>query len=160
MKLTLFITLLFFIFVSCKKEKVYQPVQISCNLTKDLDSCKALIKGSWTWLEEKRASFTQLDYQYLTPKNQGITRILKFSNDTARFFKNNLPDSVYTFKILRLAEISGTNFPEDNDPIIVYYNLHNGLRRSFVPLKICHKFLLLQHQFVSSVVGEQIWAKQ
>ena len=159
MKLTLFITLLFFIFVSCKKEKVYQPVQISCNLTKDLDSCKALIKGSWTWLEEKRPNLLQGRNDYITPKTEGYTRSLSFSNDTARFYKNSRPDSVYTYKIVKQAEITGTNYSEDNNPVLVLYKLHNGIRHGFVPLRICKDFLLLQYESRSHNQGNEIWKK-
>ena len=160
MKLTLFITLLFLIFVSCKKEQAYQPVQISCTLTRDLDSCKALIKGTWTWLEEKRMNRGQQGFTYLTPKTESYTLTQRFSNDTVRFFKNGRADSVYIYKVVRLTEISGTNFPEDNDPIVVFYNLHNGLRDSHVPLKICSNYLVLQYQYVTSISGEEIWKRQ
>ena len=159
MKLTLVITLLFLIFVSCKKEQAYQPVQISCNLTKDLDSCKTLIKGSWTWRETKILNRLEGRNDYITPKTEGITRSLSLINDTARFYKNNRLDSVYTYKILRLMVLTGTNYPEDNDPVVVFYNLHNGIRHDFVPLKICKDYLYLDHEMVRHG-GYEIWKKQ
>ena len=162
MKYLLFITLLLSIFCCCKKNKPeeYQPVQIPCQLTKNLDTAKLYIQGTWQWLEEKRYNRGLQKTEYLTPQNQGYTLIMKLNNDTARFFKNNRPDSVYTYKVIRLTEISGTNFPEDQDPVLAFYNIHNGLRSSYVPLKICSNYLLLQHQYVSSIVGERIWKKQ
>lgn len=119
-----------------------------------------MIRGNWTWLEEKRVDRLRQDYVYLTPKNQGYTLSLCLSNDTARFFKNNRPDSVYTYKVVRLTEISGTNFPEDNDPVLLLNSLHNGLRDSHVPIKICGNYLVLQYQFVTSNSGELIWKRQ
>jgi len=163
MKFLLLIHLLFLTFSCCKRrplEQEYQPVQITCDLTNDLDSCKTLILGNWTWLEEKRVNRLLQKFEYLTPQNQGYTLSLRLLNDTARFFKNNLPDSVYTFKVVRLTEISGTNFPEDYDPVLVFYNLHNGLRDSYVPIKVCRNYLLLQYQYVRSIEGEKIWKKQ
>ena len=159
MKSTLFIILLFFIFVSCKKEQTYQPVQISCNLTKDLDSSKSLINGTWVWLEEKYFNLLDGRYDYRTPKTNGYTRSLSFINDTARFYKNNRPDSVYTYKIVRLAELTGTNYPEDNDPVLVFYNLHNGIRHDFVFLNVCREYLYLDYESRRHG-GYEIWKKQ
>jgi len=160
MKSTLFFTLLFSILISCKKDVDYQPVQIPCNLTKNLDSCRILLAGTWTWLEEKRMNWGQQGFLYLTPKTEGYTLARQFLNDTARFFRNGRPDSVYTYKVLLLTEISGTNFPEDYDPVVVFYSLHNGLRDSHVPLKICGNYLVFQYQYVTSIAGETIWKKQ
>jgi hypothetical protein len=162
MKQLLIFTLVISIVSCCKKNEPeqYQPIQVPCPLTKNLDTIKLYIQGTWQWLEEKRYNRGLQKTEYLTPQNQGYTLALKLSNDTARYFINNRPDSVYTFKIQRLTEISGTNFPEDNDPVLVLYRLHDGLRNSHVPLKICSNYLLLQHQYVSSIVGERIWKKQ
>ncbi|MBI2729156.1 MAG: hypothetical protein HYX40_00110 [Sphingobacteriales bacterium] len=125
-----------------------------------MDTAKLYIQGTWLWLEEKRMSQSQGQLMYLTPQNQGYTLSMKLSNDTARFFRNNQPDSVYTFKIQRLAEISGTNFPEDQDPVLVFYRLTNNLRAWHVPFIICPDYLQLQYQYVRSIEGEQIWKKQ
>lgn len=163
MKLLFIIILFVFTFSCCKKkpiEQEHQPVQITCALTKDLETCKSFIQGNWIWLEEKRLDRVQQSFVYLTPQNQGYSLSLLLSNDTARFYKNSQPDSVYTFSVMRLTEISGTNFPEDDDPVLVFYNLHNGMRKWHVPMKICSNFLLLQYQHVSSVGGEAIWKKQ
>lgn len=162
MKLLFISILLLSLLCCCKKNKTveYQPIQIPCALTKNMDTARLYIQGTWLWLEEKRITQSGGQLVYLTPQNQGYTLSMKLSNDTARFFRNNQPDSVYTFKIQRLAEISGTNFPEDQDPVLVFYNLYNGLRNSHVPIKICSDYLLLQYQYVSSIVGETIWKKQ
>jgi hypothetical protein len=161
MKILFRISFLFAVSCCTKKtvQQEYHPVQITCALTNNLDSCKLLIQGNWTWLEELRLDRIQQKFVYLTPQTEGYSLTLQLLNDTARYYKNNKPDSIYTYKILRLSEISGTNFPEDSMPVFVLYNLHNGLRTFHVPLKICSNFLLLQHQFVSSVVGQRIWER-
>lgn len=141
-------------------EQESQPVQLTCALTNNLDTCKLLIQGNWTWLEEKRLDRIDQKFVYLTPQTECYSLSLRLFNDTARYFKNNKPDSVYTYKVVRLGEISGNNFPEDSLPVFVLYNLHNGLRTFHVPLKICSNYLVFQHQFVSSVVGLRIWKKQ
>lgn len=155
--------ILLFSFFCCKKQpaqKEYVPITIPCTLSKNIDTVKFYIQGTWEWLEEKRPNRALQKMEYLTPQNQGYTLTLKLYNDTARFFKNNRPDSVYTYKILRQTEITGTNYPEDNDPAFVTYRLYNGKRSHYVPIKICNNYMLLQHQYVSSIVGEEIWKKQ
>lgn len=163
MKRIVLFTSLVFGSICCKKSdnvEEYQPLLIPCSLSKDLDTARLYIQGTWHWLEEKRVDRVQQKFVYLTPQNQGYTLAMRFSKDTVRFFKNDQPDSVYTYTVTRQTEITGTSFPEDNDPVLVFYNLHNGLRSSYVPLKICTDYLLLQHQYVSSVVGQRIWKKQ
>lgn len=160
-----FIILLSCIILCCKKKQTvvdeeYQPIQILCQLSNNLDTIRFYIKGNWEWLQEKRADRVQQKFVYLTPKTEGYSLTLALGNDTARFYKNNLPDSVYTYKVVRLAEISGTSFPEDSLPVLVFYNLYNGMRNSHVPIKICSNYMLLQYQYVSSIVGEDIWKKQ
>ncbi len=139
------------------REEEYIPIQIPCYLSRNLDTAKLYIQGTWEWLEEKRMTRNH-GLIYLTPQTQGYTLTLKLKNDTAWFFKNNQPGSVYTYKILQEKEI--TNYPDDNKPVIAYYRLSDNLRSSYVPIKICPEYLLMQHQYVSSIVGENIWKKQ
>lgn len=157
------IILLFSFFCCCKKKQVqneYQPNVIPCTLSKDIDTVKFYIQGTWEWLEERRPNRLLQEMEYLTPQNQGYTLTLKLYNDTARFFKNNQPDSVYTYKIQRLTEITELHFPEDSVPVLVYYNLNNGIRAWHVPIKICSNYILLQSQYVTSIGGEAIWKRQ
>lgn len=156
---------LFFLGSFCCKKKnpsveEYEPVQVSCILSTNIDSVKFYIQGTWQWIEEKRMDRTLQKFIYLTPQNQGYTRKLKLGNDTARFFKNNRPDSVYLYKVIKLTEITGTNFPEDEDPVLAFYRLADNARVSFVPLRICPTYLQLQYQYVRSIEGQQIWKKQ
>ena len=146
-----------FIYGCEKEEKPYVPVVRCTSLTRDIDTINTFIHGTWEFLEELRCSWDGC--QYLTPKSPGMNRItLKLSNDTARFFKNSMPDSVYKFRIQREFEIS--NYPPDSLPVIVYYSFYTGLRRTYVPIMICENQLLMQHQFVSSIVGESIWVRK
>ena len=155
------ITLIFLTF-SCKKkpDEEYIPVHIPCTLSKNLDTARLYILGTWQWLEEKRYNRSLQKTVYLTPQNQGYTLTMSIANDTLRFYKNNKPDSVYTYKILLQHDITGTDYPEDGEPALVFYRLHDGLRSNYVPLKICNNYLLLQHQYVSSIVGERTWKIQ
>ena len=147
---------------SCKKEKKpdqpYQPVERSPDLTRNMDSILKYIHGNWVWMEEKRWDQINREYQYLTPKTEGYTLKLKLAADTARFYINDLPDSVYTFKIARENEIS-IWYPEDTLPVIAYYGF-DGKLQSYVPLKISKDQCLMQHQYVSSVVGEDLWKRE
>ena len=148
---------------SCKKEKQpeqpYKPVERSPDLTRNMDTISKYIRGNWVWLEEKRWDQINGGYQYLTPKTEGYTLKLKLVGDTARFYINDLPDSVYTFKIARENEVT-IWYPEDTLPVIAYFRLGTGLLQSYVPIKICKDQFLWQNQFVSSIVGENLWKKE
>ena len=158
----IFIIILLFSIFSCKKKPAeeYIPVQIPCILSKNIDTVKLYLQGTWEWLEEKRYNRGNPVPIYLTPKNQGYTSTIQIGKDTLRFYKDNKPDSVYTYKILLQHDITGTNYPEDQDPALAFYRLYDGLRNNYVPLKICHDYLLLQYQFVTSVGGEIILKRQ
>ena len=160
MKQFFIITLLFLGWCCKDKPTPYVPVTIPCTLSRDIDTIKLNIKGTWEWLEEKRYYLGQQGPVYLTPKTEGYTSRMVIGNDTLRFFKNSKPDSVYTYKIIRWKEISGTNFHEDELPVLAFYRLYDNRRASFVPLKICIDYLLFQHQYVTSIGGEQIWKRQ
>jgi hypothetical protein len=154
------ITLIFLTF-SCKKkpDEEYIPVHIPCTLSKNLDTARLYIQGTWQWLEEKRYNRGLQKTVYLTPQNQGYTLTMKLHNDTARFSRNNQPDSVYKYRVVRLKEISGTNFPEDEDPVIVFINISTDIRQWYVPIKICDTFLVMQSQYTTSLGGEGIYKK-
>ena len=145
---------------SCKKEeetKPYEPIQRNPDLSRNIDSINKYIQGTWEWKEELRVSWDGI--RYLTPQTPGMHHdYLKLSNDTARFFRDNKYDSVYKFRIQRELEI--TNYPTDSMWVIVYYSFYTGLRRSYVPILISKNQLLMQHQFVSSIVGENIWVRK
>lgn len=160
MKYLIIASVFSFVFSCCKKKiEEYQPIVLPCQASKNLDTIMQYIKGTWQWLEEKRIDRGQQKFIYLTPQNQGYSLILQLSDSIAKFYKNNQQDSIYTYRIIRLTELTGTNFPEDQDPVLVFYSIHNGQRRSHVPLKICSNYLLLQYQFVRTIEGEQIWRK-
>ena len=161
MKHTILSTLLSFFLISCtKNDQEYIPVKITCTLTKDIDTAQKLINGTWDWLEEERFDQRQQKFVFLTPTSQGYSLKMIFQNDTVTFFKNNQMQIAYTYSIVPLKVISGTSYPEDEDPVIVFYNIPTGIRDTHVPFKICTNFLLMQYQFVRSVDGQQIWKKQ
>ncbi len=148
-------------FIACKKEKQdgpYVPIVRCTDLSRNMDTINHYIKGNWEWAEEYRVTRLR-GAEYITPNTPGFDRIsLKFSGDTARFFVNGLPDSVYRFRIQRMLEI--TNYPTDSLPVLVYYSFYTSLRKSHVPVMICKNQLLMQHQYVSSFVGENIWERK
>lgn len=151
------ITIFLFAYGCGKEKKPYVPVVRCPDLTRNIDTINRYIQGTWEFLEELRCSWDGC--QYLTPSSPGMYRTtLKLSSDTARFFKNNTPDSVYKFRIQREFEIS--NYAPDSLPVIVYYSFYTGIRRTYVPIMICKDQLLMQHQLVSSFVGESIWARK
>lgn len=143
----------------CQLEEVQVPVAIDCKLTTNLDTAKLYIDGIWTWLQEERRQRGK-PIEFLTPKNQGYSKTLELRGDTAKFYQCDQLVLTYKFNIIRLKEISGTNFPEDEDPVLVRYDLQTGLRTSHVPLKICNNYLILQGQYVSSIGGEETWKRK
>jgi hypothetical protein len=143
----------------CKKEaQLYKPVERSPDLTRNMDTILKYIHGDWVWLEEKRWDQINGRYIYLTPKTEGYTSKLKLVGDTAKFYKSDLPDSVYTFKIARENEVT-IWYPEDTLPVIAYYGF-DGKLRHYIPVKISKDQFLMQSQYVSSVVGEDLWRRE
>lgn len=143
----------------CKLENVETPFVVSCKLSKNIDSVKMYIHGTWTWLQEARPIRELQTTKYLTPKTEGYSLELKLHGDTATYYKCNKVDAVYKFAIVKLKEISGTNFPEDENPVLVYYDLNTGLRHTHVPIVICKNYCILQYEDVSSFVGPFTWKK-
>jgi hypothetical protein len=155
--ITLLSLLLFF---SCNKDdpKPYEPVKRCSDRTRNIDTINLYIRGYWEWVEEYRVTrFNEVEY--ITPASPGEKEIdLVLSGDTAIFYVNNQIDSVYQFKIQEETEI--TNFPTDTLPVLVYYSFATGLRKSYVPIMICRNQLLMQHQYVNSIVGERLWIRK
>ncbi len=158
MKKLILLTTVFFIFFSCKKSKPYEPFVIPCALTKDSSLAKQYIYGTWEWVEEKRASRTQADYIYLTPKTEGYSLKMIIGDSTFSILKDNNKYD-YKYRIQLLGEISNTNFPEDSLIVFVRYRLSDGLRDNYVPIRLCNGYLVQEYQFVSSILGERIWRK-
>ncbi len=142
----------------CLLEDVQSPIVIECYLTKDLDTAKLYIQGSWSWLQEERRQRGK-PVEYLTPKNQGYSRTLELNGEIAKFYTCDELDLTSKFDIIKLKEITGTDYPEDEDPVLVLFDLETGIRTSHVPLKICNNYLVLQYQYVSSIIGEKTWKR-
>lgn len=151
--------ILFFLLFACCKKQPYIPVAIDCALSKNIDTLKQLLPGSWVWLQEERVTLGN-PKTYLTPKTEGYTLRMVLRNDSAFFYKNNTIESIYKYDVVKLGVISGTNFPEDEDPVIVFYTLSTGVRNYHVPIQGCNNYLVKQFQYVSSIVGETIWKKE
>ena len=148
------------VFCACKKEdKPYVPVQRCLNFSRNIDTINRYINGTWEWLEEKRYDRDKQEYVYYTPNSPGWYYLtLKLSGDTAKFFVNNLPDSIYQFRIQRLYEI--TNYPPDSLPVIAYYSFFTGIRRNAIPVMICKDQLLMYDQMSSDIGGEHLWIRK
>ena len=146
--------------MSCKKQDTYIPVTIDCKLLKNIDTLKSLLPGTWVWLQEYRFIQRDRKFVYLTPKTEGYTLRMTLRNDTAFLYKNGLADSTYKYNVVKLGVISGTNFPEDDDPVLVFSNLRTGLRTYHVPILACNNFLVQQFQYVSSIIGEETWERE
>lgn len=155
------VVLSLFTLCACKKEKVkrpYVPIVRCADMTKNIDTINMFIQGNWEWVEEYRVTRYNGE-EYFTPSSPNSYHLnLKLSGDTARFFVNSTPDSIYRFRIQRELEI--TNYPTDSLPVIVYYSFYTGQRMSYVPIMICKNQLLMQHQYVSSFVGERLWIRK
>lgn len=144
--------------VGCEKDKVYQPFVIPCQLTQDLSLSRTYIKGVWEWVEEHRYERGSGE-RYLTPKSEGFTRIMVIGDSTLQLLKNNQVVVDYKYKIEFRGHYTGTNFPEDSLPALIYYRISDGGKDGHVPIKICDKYLVLQNQYVSSITGQEIWRK-
>jgi hypothetical protein len=143
----------------CQLIDVLTPVAIDCKLSRDIDTAKMYINGTWTWLQEERRRRGQ-PIKFLTPQTEGYSRTLVLDNETATFYKCKEVAGEYKFAIIKQKEIISTpgyEFPEDEYPVIVFYNLETNQREWYVPIMICHNILKLQYQYVTSLGGEETW---
>lgn len=154
--LILFLT---FILFACKKEvKPYVPVQRCADRTRNMDTINLYIHGTWKFVEELRVS-REYGVQYLTPDSPEVGHwTLKLYGDTATFFTNNIEEYSYRFRIQR--ELDFTNYPTDSLPVLAYYSFSSGGMIAYIPIEICSNQLLMQGQYVSSVVGERLWIRK
>ena len=159
MKIFSAFVLLLFLFGSCKKDKPYVPFVIPCQLTQDIPLSQTYIKGTWEWVEEHRIERGQNGERYLTPKTEGYTRRMIFRDSIMQFLKNNNVEGEFKYKVSFTGDYTGTNYPEDSLPALIFYKLPDGGEYSHIPIKICDKYLVLQNQYVSSIIGEEIWKK-
>lgn len=121
-----FLLLPCFLLIQCEKEdKPYKPVKPCTAITENPDSIQLLAQGTWNWVEDKVTGRSG-ETNYYTPKTEGYTLQLKLSGDKATFYKNHIPSLFYRFRIMREKDI--TNWPEDNDPVLVTYELDTGER--------------------------------
>ena len=119
----LLLTIILFSLVCCKKQlkikNEYIPLVIPCNLSSELDTITHSFNETWEFVQEKRVNRIQGGFTYLTPNSQGYKTTMKLFSDTLAIFKNNVADSIYKYKILKQADVTGTNNPDDNEPVLV-----------------------------------------
>jgi hypothetical protein len=156
MKQLILLTTVFFTLFSCKK---YKPFEISCTLTQDSSQAKKYIKGTWEWVEEKRANDSKSGYSYKTPKTEGYILRMIIGDSTLSFYKNS-EKSDYKYKIQLWGEISGNfNSTLSFKSAFVLYNLNDGNLFSAFPISICNEVLIEQLNLISDTNGDLIWRK-
>jgi len=141
------------------EDSSYVPVNITCTLTKNVDSARILIQGKWNWVQEERAIQRGGYIAYFTPHTEGHTEGLKFNKDTVFFIKNDVILDTSKFDFRPYSEFS--NYPPDpNLIVIVYYNIHSGNSNSGgTPFKICKDYFILQFQFFDDNRGDFTYKK-
>ena len=149
-----------FVCSACDKDKTdkpYVPIIRCPDMTRNMDTINNYIRGNWEWVEEYRV--TRTFQGWVTPNTPGENHLsLKLYGDTLQFFTNNRPDSFYNFRIRLLSDL--TNYPDDSLPIIYYTRFYTGMGGGVIPIKICKNQLLMQHQYVSSIIGERLWIRK
>lgn len=133
--------LLFILFLfSCKKEeRPYQPVQLSRDLSSNMDTIQKYLPGKWVWIEERQ--LTRMGYIFSTPKTQKSFEFLSLSGDTIIYFRTVGKSLVERYKIVPEKEI--TLWPEDEHPILATYDFVTGDLASYYRIKICKDQLVL-----------------
>ena len=148
------------ILVSCKKEKVIpQPIPIvSCiTPTKDIETCKKLIIGSWSWTYEK-IYYRAYPYMVLqTPTTEAYTRQMEFRNNSIAFIYTNLIlQRQVKYSVTTLDKVS--NYPSDSSiTTLIFYDLQTGLRIDFAPVSGCTDSLTLHYNLYSETKGIEKW---
>lgn len=143
----------------CKITEVETPVVVDCQLSRDLDTVKMKIEGTWVWLQEERRQRGQ-PIQFLTPQSEGYSRTLILESGNATFYKCNNIDESYKYDVFKWKEITGTNYPEDEFTVLAYYDSSTGAISNSVPILACNEYLVIQYQYVSSILGEETWIKK
>ncbi len=149
--------LVIFIFLpSCKKD----IPNIDCSSpTADKEICKQILVGKWNWSYERFYDRINQTYILKTPASEGYTRQIDFKkNGKASFFMNSIFEKERKYEVSTLDVVTG--FPSDNTiTTLIFYNIQNGSREDYVPLKICTDSLILNYNILSDTKGQQKWAK-
>lgn len=147
------------IFLSaCDKEiEPYKPIEICADISRSHDSITKHIHGNWEWVEGKRLNSVDNFFYFITPKTEGYKIRLRITGDSAWFFKNGVSSSLYKFLILKESDI--TNWPDDNLPVIAFYDLNSGVRQSYFRIKICQSYLVTELLYRSEVGSDRIYKR-
>lgn len=154
MKYFLIITI--FLITACRKDEI--KYNVPCNdPTSDIPTSKSLVLGKWEWVSELyRVQFTN-QYILKTPQSEGYTRQLYAYPDRLEFFKNNSFEQKYRYDFV--VESSITNYFGDSLNVLVFKDFNTGQRTNHTHFEICNDTLILNFQILSSVKGQEKWAK-
>lgn len=152
------IIILIFICLSCttcKKENnvPYIPIVISEYLTRNIDTARILMQGSWDWVETKKASYRTGEFIYTTPKTEGYAFSYLFFNNIIKTYKNNIEEGIVNFDFKFRGEITGNS--NDSLPVLVYYNTPI----KYIPYQVSQNYLILEGQNTPSNSGQSIYKK-
>lgn len=152
-----YLTVLIIFFASCKKDIV--PFVDCGQPTSNLETCKKLIIGKWSWSYERYFNRSNQTFEIKTPITEGYKMEIEFTKlGKAIFYRNSLFEKESTYSITTFDKIS--NYPADNTiTTLIIYDSRNGYVIDYAPVKICTDTLGLNYSFYSDSKGIQKWSK-
>lgn len=157
MKRTITILFITILFVCCKKDKTSF---VDCNLpTTNINLCKELIIGHWTWSYEKYYNRRNQSYVIKTPISEGYTKEIKFNNSgIALIYKNSSLERKASYAVTTLDKVTGVT-GDNTITTLIFYDMQTGQRFDFTPITICSDTLTFNYQSYSDTKGQLKWAK-
>jgi hypothetical protein len=143
------------LFITCKKDKPYQPVQLCSEISNNADSIHKYIKGEWNWVEGRRMN-RQGEMEYITPKTQGYKETVKITSDTLIASRSGQPDLVGTYAIGKESDI--TNMPEDSASVLIVTQLPST-NQFYYQVFICKEYMMFYLSYRGDVSYDVIYKK-
>lgn len=156
MKKYLIILTLFF--SSCRKEVI--PFVDCIQPSTELETCKKIIIGKWSWSYERYYDRVNQILIIKTPITEGYSRDIEFkSTGKAYFYKNSSFEQEVKYSITTLDKVTGVS-SDNSITTLIIYDKTSGNRIDFTPINICTDTLSLNYNSYSDTKGKQKWTKK
>jgi hypothetical protein len=144
--------------ISCKKDKLYQPVQLCAELSNNADSVHKYLKGEWNWVEDRYMNPWTGEMHYQYPKIAGYRQIAKISLDTITISRFNEPPFAGTYVIGKESDI--TNMPEDKACVLIMFPFSSPGNRLYYRILICKEYMVFDMSYRGDIAPEIIYQRK
>ena len=143
------LAMLLLLLMACQKDP-----DVSCNSpTKDVNTSKKLIVGTWQWAYSKQYFRSSSRWVITNPQTDTIERSMTFNkNGQLMIYENGLVKTETTYQFRKMSEWS--LFPGDSARYIISWKYNN------VVWRICNDSLYLPYQsFDNDAAKDEVWKK-